>query len=221
MSEKRGGWLQRLIPRYAWLPIAVWFVLNCSVYFGARLINRNAVYHDFTLPIDREIPMAPAFILIYVFAYVTWFAGFILICREGKEHCGPVFGEIIAKLICFVVFITVPTCMEKPPVTESGFFGWLCRFIFSFDEPNTLMPSIHCLENWVVWRGMAECPGIPKSVKAFFLVYALLVFASTLLLKQHVIVDIPSAILVGEIGLFAARKLHLGRRYAARYAAGR
>lgn len=217
MRKKVSDWVQRLVPKYAWLPLTVWFVLNCTVFFGARLINRNAVYHDFTLPIDRQFPMVPAFIVIYVGAYVTWFLGFMIICRGKESNCEPVFGEIIAKVICFIIFITVPTWMPKPPVEGSDIFSWLCRFIFALDEPNTLFPSIHCLQNWVVWRGMLGRKDISNGVKTFFFVYALLVFASTLLLKQHVIVDIPAAIVVGEIGLWAARKLRLGKRYARFY----
>lgn len=209
--------LREWIPAYAVAPLIAWFTLNLAVYAGARAINhlRGAAYHDLSLPIDRLIPQVTPFIVIYVLAYVSWFIGFLLICRQGPARCGAVFGEMCAKLLCLVIFVALPTAMEKPAVTDRGFFGWLARFIFSFDEPDTLFPSIHCLENWVVWRGMWGCKGISKPVKTAFFVFALLVFASTLLVKQHVIVDIPAAIVVGEIGLAAARRLRLGERYAA------
>lgn len=211
-------WLAEWLPAYCRVPLLVWFVLNCVVFFGARWINRNAVYHNFTLPIDRKLPMVPAFIVVYVLAYLSWIAGFWLIALQGPEACGVIFGEIISKFICLIIFITVPTEMEKPPVEDKNFFGWLCRFIFGMDEPNTLLPSIHCLENWMVWRGMLGFDTIPKAVKIFFFVYMLLVFVSTLLLKQHLIVDIPAAILVGEIGLWLAQRLQLGAHYAAWWA---
>ena len=38
----------------------------------------------------------------------------------------------------------------------------------------------------------------------------LLVFASTLLVKQHVLVDVPAGILAAELGLFLANKCRLG-----------
>lgn len=216
MANGKGGWLRRNVPRYAVGPIIAWFTLNALVYWGARLINRHAVYHDLSLPIDRQLPFVGFFIIFYVLAYVSWFVGYILISREKPERCGVLFAEMLAKLLCLVIFIALPTALDRPPVAEQGIFGQLTRIIYYFDEPNTLFPSIHCLENWIIWRGMWGCASISKPVKGFFLVFALLVFASTLLIKQHVIVDIPAAIAVGEIGLWAERKLGLGKRYALR-----
>ena len=216
MANDKNGWLERAVPRYAVWPLAAWFLLNAAVYWGARLINRHAVYHDLSLPIDGRLPFVSCVIVCEVLAYASWFLGYILICRESPEGCGVLVGEMIAKLRCLVIFVALPTRMEQPQVTEPGLFGWMTRVIYYVDEPDTLFPSIHCLENWVVWRGMWGCASISKPVKGFFFVFALLVFASTLLVKQHVLVDIPAAIVVGEIGLWAARRLGLGKRYALR-----
>ena len=43
------------------------------------------------------------------------------------------------------------------------------------------------------------------------LAFTLLVFASTLLVKQHVLVDIPAGVLVAEVGLLLSDKLRAGR----------
>ncbi|MBQ9196770.1 MAG: phosphatidic acid phosphatase [Clostridia bacterium] len=214
MAKKWADRLQRYVPRYAVWPMAAWFTLNALVYWGARLINRHAVYHDLSLPIDRQLPFVSFFIVFYVLAYVSWFIGYLLPCREKPEKCGVPFADMLAKLLCFAVFIAYPTCVDRPSAEGAGVFAWMTRVIYFFDEPNTLFPSIHCLESWVIWRGMWGCRSISRPVKAFFLAFALLVFASTLLIKQHVIVDIPAAIAVGEIGLWLERRLGLGRRYA-------
>ena len=41
--------------------------------------------------------------------------------------------------------------------------------------------------------------------------FAIFVFASVVFVKQHLILDIPAAILVGEIGLFLGNKLKTER----------
>ena len=213
--QKGSEWLQRWVPKYAWIPMAAWFTLNCLAFWGARWITPEDAYRNLALPIDHRLPMVPAFIVIYVLAFVSWFVGYALICREGPEGVGILLAEMLAKVICFAIFIILPTKMDKPPVEGHDIFSWMCRVVFSFDEPNVLFPSIHCLENWMIWRGMFSCRHISRAVKGGFFVYALLVFASTLLIKQHVIVDIPAAIVVGEIALWAGKKLRLGQRYAA------
>ena len=51
--------------------------------------------------------------------------------------------------------------------------------------------------------------------KVFMFVAAMIVFASVLLVKQHVIIDIFGAIAVVEIALFLVKKYNLGRVYFA------
>ena len=43
------------------------------------------------------------------------------------------------------------------------------------------------------------------------LVCALLVFASTVFLKQHLVIDIAGGVLFAEAGLYLAKKFRLGR----------
>ena len=55
---------------------------------------------------------------------------------------------------------------------------------------------------------MSKAHPLYKTAMALF---AVLVFASTVLVRQHVLVDIAGGILVAEIGLFAAKKYRLER----------
>ena len=54
-----------------------------------------------------------------------------------------------------------------------------------------------------------------RKIAAFIL--SLAIYASTVLVRQHLVLDIPAGILVGEIGLWISRRLRLGERYAARW----
>ena len=210
-------WVKRLLPMHLWLLIAIWFIQNGMVYYVARIINHGRTYHNMTLPLDTQIPVIPAFIVIYILAYISWYIGYIIILRQGNEMAGVLFGVMIAKVICFIIFVAYPTEMEWPVIEGNGVFEWMTKFIYFTDQPNNLFPSIHCMENWMIWRGMVGCKSIPLSVKIGFFVFAILVFLSTLFVKQHVVMDIPSAILVTEIGLWISRRLRLGERYAARH----
>ena len=44
-------------------------------------------------------------------------------------------------------------------------------------------------------------------------VAAILVFASTLMVKQHVVLDVVAAIVVVELGLFLSRRFNLSKIY--------
>ena len=194
------------IPARGWAAVLLWLALNCSVYFGTRLLPVGTVYHDISMPIDHRIPLVPPMIVVYVLAYFTWGINYLLIAREGGEVARRVFtGAYIAKLICLVCFLVFPTAMQRPEPTGSDVFSALTRLIYRLDAPNNLLPSIHCLESWLCWRGLFGIKRVSRGYKAFSLIFALLVFASTVLVRQHCLIDIPAGVLVGEIGLLASR----------------
>ena len=212
LKEKIEAKLERMIPAYARIPLLFLLIINCMAYYGSRLFTMDAVRRNLSLPLDGRIPFCPAFIVFYILAYGQWVVGYILIARESRERCYRVLtGEMIAKLMCMALFIALPTRIDRPEVEGRGFFEALVRIIYATDAPINLFPSIHCLESWICFRGAVGMRRVPRWYAPSMLVVTLAVFASTVLVKQHVAVDVPAAVLVGELGLFLSRKLHAGR----------
>lgn len=197
--------------KYWFVPIFALIVINTIAYTGTKLLTDSGNHFDIALPIDAAIPFIPAFIVIYILSYAQWVIGYGLIAAESKEVCYRVISsEIIAKLICMVIFLVFPTIMTRPDITGNGIFEWATNFIYSLDTPTTLFPSVHCLESWILFR-TAHKTRHKKWLVPLWFVFALLVFASVVFVKQHLILDIPAAILVGEIGLFLGKKLRTER----------
>ena len=204
--------LERILPSYARIPLLLVVIINLIVYEGLQFLLLHVKHWDLALPLDGRIPFRPVWIVIYILAYLQWAVGFIVISRESREHCYRVFaGEIIAKFICGLVFIALPTRIERPAVEGGGFIAWLMRLVYAGDLPGNLFPSIHCLESWFCFRGALGMKRVPRWYAPAMLAFALLVFASTVLVKQHVLVDIPAGVLVAEAGLLLSGKLHAGR----------
>jgi membrane-associated phospholipid phosphatase len=123
-------------------------------------------------------------------------------------------GEMIAKSVCLVFFFAMPTEMVDWPSGQfeiNNVFDWATQLIYDMDEPNNLFPSIHCLESWVVTRGAFRCKKPKNWYKIYCVIITLGIFASTVLVRQHVVIDILGGILVAELGLFLAKKLGAGR----------
>ncbi len=207
-----GRKLEWIVPQYARIPLLFLIIINVLAYYGSRLLTMDAARYSLALPLDGRIPFCPAFIVIYILAYAQWVLGFILIARESREHCyRALTGEMIAKLMCLALFVALPTRMERPSVEGGGAFEALVRIIYATDAPVNLFPSIHCLDSWICFRGAIGMRKVPRWYAPSMLVMALLVCASTVLVKQHVAVDILAAILVGEAGLFLSRRFRVGR----------
>ena len=87
------------------------------------------------------------------------------------------------------------------------------RLIYRLDSPDNLLPSIHCLENWICFRGALRCRKVGRGYQVGTLIFALMVFVSTLLVKQHLVLDVVTGVAVVEIGLFLSRQTGAGRIY--------
>lgn len=192
--------------------MAALFVSNFVAYYGSRLFVANVPRLNMALPVDEKLPLCSTFVVFYILAYFQWLAGYILIARENPAHCKRIFqGEIIAKMICMALFVAVPTTIVRPEVTGNSIFAHLVRAIYRMDLPINLFPSIHCLDSWICFRGAQGMRSVPAWYAPAMLVLTLLVFASTVLIKQHVLVDIPAGILVGELGLFLSGRVQARR----------
>lgn len=206
--------IYKVLPKYAVIPILSSLILNCLVYWGSRIITGNMYHYDLSIGIDRMLPFVPEMIVPYVLAYVAWIIGFIVIGRESREVCYEVMtGEQIAKIICLVCFIVMPTTITRPEITGSGISSTLSQLIYNADSPDNLFPSIHCLESWLCFRGSIRCKKVGKCYRIVMFIAAILVFASTVLVKQHVFIDIIGGIAVVEIGLLLSGKLKLYKGY--------
>ena len=205
MNLKRK--LDNLLPPYTRIPLAAMVCVHTLAYYATRPVSQKLVHFDFSLPIDNAIPFIPAFSVIYVLAYVQWIVGFILIARDSRELCCRVIsGEIISKLICMALFLLIPTTMERAEIVSDGFFDRIVGYIYRLDAADKLFPSIHCLESWVCFRGAMQMKKTGPWYRYFTLLFSLLVFASTVLIKQHEAVDIVGGVLTAEIGQQIAQK---------------
>ena len=189
-----------------------WFLLVVAVdlfaYYGTILLNRGAVYHTMDLPVDAYIPFVPAMMTVYVLAFVQWLACFALLIWEPSRRCRYfALGIVFTELLCAACFLLYPTWMADRPVPEgSDLFSRLTALIFALDNPSrNLFPSLHCAFSWLCLRVTLASERVKPPLRAVNLIFTLLVLASVVLVKQHVVVDIPAGVAAAELGLLLSR----------------
>ncbi len=205
----------KFIPTYARLPLLAVVFINFFTYYIAKLLSSGLEHHTTLIGLDGVIPFVPFFVGFYVIAYAQWVIGYVSATRDGKELFFWMFSaNIISKIICLVFFVAFPTTMERPEITGSGVFNWLTGVIYYFDTPVNLFPSIHCLESWLCVRAALRSKAHKPVLKALTTIIALLVFASTVFIKQHVVLDVIGGIAVAEIGIAIAQRIRLGSLFS-------
>ncbi|AYD40905.1 phosphatase PAP2 family protein [Clostridium fermenticellae] len=192
--------IYKYIPKYSIKPLILCVIFNFTIYSGVRLFYGNRVFHDLTSYYDNRIPVIPVFVLIYFGSYLFWIANYILISRIGRDHCYRfLMADLLGKLICGIIYITFPTTNIRPDITTSGIFSDMLRFLYTIDPANNLFPSIHCLVSWYCFVGLRNCKSVSSRYRYFSLFVAIMICISTLVTKQHVLIDVLGGVMLAEL----------------------
>lgn len=210
-GKSRHKLLHPIVPGYAILPLILALMINNCIYIGVAQLKNNLSFTSLATPLDAKIPFVAPFVIFYVLAYIQWVLNYILISRDSKKMCCQfVSGDILSKIICLLFFLLLPTTIVRPEVTGTDIFSSLVRLIYSVDAPVNLFPSIHCLESWCCIRAAFQLnfktPRRTRLYRILTIIMSIGVFASTLFIKQHVIMDVFGGIAAFEIGLFLTKQ---------------
>lgn len=176
------------------------FLWNQLVYSGARIIAHNWHHYDMTTPLDQLVPFVPWTITIYFGCYAFWGVNYWLCANQDENMRNRFFlADILAKSVCFVLFLAIPTTNIRPIISNNSLWGNLMRFLYKIDDADNLFPSIHCLVSWLCWIGVRKRKDIPTFYRWLSLVFAVAVCISTLTTRQHVIADVIGGVVLAEI----------------------
>ena len=205
---------ENLIPAYARRPLLAALLMQFAVYWGSKAIAHGWQHHDMTTALDGRVPLLPWTVVIYVGAYVFWAVNYVLAARQGEDRAARFLAaDALGKLAAFVLFLALPTTNVRPDIPAGAPLGGALGILYALDTPEALFPSLHCFCSWLCWAGVRGQKEIPAPYRAFSLVFALAVAASTLTTRQHVLADVPAGIALAELCWQLAGHTPLARWY--------
>lgn len=206
---KLKQFIKDTFPTYSYLPLLSILVMHALVWGITKIITNGLPATDVTLPIDARIPLVPEWVVIYVLAFFLWGMGLFMIMRAEREECYKMFASIVAaEIICCAFFIGLPSRVVRPEIVADDVFSWALALIYTTDTPTNCFPSMHCLFAYMAFR-QSLCCRVSRGTRVFCGVFAVLVFLSTLFVKQHVVVDVFGGIFFGEAAFLLGQKLPL------------
>lgn len=180
------------------LLLAIPFNLGC--YYLVRYLTRARFHYCLMLPFEESIPFLPWMMIVYWGCYIFWAINYCLCTIYDKGKNGQfIKTHYIGELICFIIMFIFPTIMPRPEVAGTDVFSKMLVAQYTVDAADNLLPSIHCFVSYLCWIGVRNNKDIPKWYQNTSLVLALLVFVSTLTVKQHVVADLIASVIVAEI----------------------
>ena len=201
-GKKTNELQTRRIPRHVWPHLAVMLLAQLLVFYPTRLLLPYLPAHRLETALDAAIPLRAEWIIIYYLTFVFWFASAVWLLSESKAYARRmVKGYLIAMALSCVIFLVYPTTLTRPVPPDSGFFNVLLAQLYQIDDPVHLLPSLHVLITYFCLRAAMGSRIIPRWYFPFAVVFLLLVCLCILFVKQHVLADIPSAVVVGELSV--------------------
>ncbi len=181
---------------------------NFLIYSGGRLISKGFYHHNLTSVLDNIIPFIPWTILIYWGCSIFWGINYYLgiRCDKSGGRCF-IISHFIGETICFILFVLFPTTMDRPVISDAKGLLSLIETTYRMDSADNLLPSIHCFVSYLCWIGVRGKREIPKWYRAVSFIIAFAVCISTLTVKQHVIADVISGVLLAELSYFISSRV--------------
>lgn len=193
------------LPKHMLRLLIITVVWNQSVYYAGNAIAKNWVHYNLELSIDSIVPFLPWTLCIYIGCYLFWAVNYVLCAHQENTQAYRFFcADFIAKAICFVFFILLPTTNVRPEIAGNTFWELGITMLYQIDAPTNLFPSIHCLVSWFCFIGIRKNKNISLWYRMLSLFIAVAICFSTLTTRQHIMIDVIGGILLAEISYWIA-----------------
>ena len=187
-------------PQPVTLPMVVLFSLvPCYIFVGVAVSGRDAVVPAIAL--DYALPVRSEWSLVYFSLFLAALLPFFVVHQRQLVH-RTILAYLSAWIIGLSCFLIFPTVSSRPPTpVGDGFNDWLLRAIYSSDVKYNCLPSLHVAQ---VYLAAFACNIVHRGVGKVAFVWATLVALSTLLTKQHYVLDVVTgfALAVAAYAIF-------------------
>lgn len=192
---------------FSWLII---YILFCAATY--ELFNRPfGTVKNIKIPLDDMIPLIKEFIIPYhTYIPALIVAAYIIYKRNFNEYKKLILSLFLAQITAYIVFMLFQTYVPRYDINLLGndIFSQLIKQTYLIDGTYSGAPSMHVC---VMSLGMFYLLKIKFNniAKILLIAYMTLVCATTVLVKQHVFLDIPFGFLHAFLNYLAIELIFL------------
>lgn len=188
----------RIIQSIIYPVLALLTIPLCGLLYILLNHDGNGAYSLVT-DLDRAMPFLKIFVVPYLFWYIFLFFGLLYLCRLNRKGFYKTIviydlGLLLASLIYYLFQTTVP----RPSLVEDDWLTNMVSFVYQMDQPYNCFPSIHVFTTYLIMRSLQQYSKLPI-VKLVVHLIGISIILSTVLIKQHVILDVVASIILVEI----------------------
>ena len=143
--------------------------------------------------LDAYVPFVPQFVFPYLM-YYPWLLLPVFVLRTRESFFRALAAFAVMQVIAQTVYVLFPAHMNRPEVTQFGLSADLVRFVYRVDQGWNVFPSLHVAHTVLVailfFKYARPASWVPVAIGS------LLISMSTVLIKQHYVIDIPAGVLL-------------------------
>jgi membrane-associated phospholipid phosphatase len=192
-------------PSRFWCAV-VWLVQSALLMAVYARVNAATVGHSVAtplLPFESQIPLIPAAAPLYASLYAQLGLP-VFFVRTGRAFVRLQAASALACGFAFFVFAFFPMTYPRPPLDAHDGAGRLLVAVWKMDPAACTFPSLHVTCAWIIASALG---GRSRVWRAVWAINAVLISISTLLVKQHFIVDVAAGTALGLVAWRTAAKL--------------
>lgn len=172
-------------------------ILFTTGFFGLDNLLRGHKTRDVSCALDGKVPLSPRWIWAYLLYYPVCFAPLFFpgVLTQDEAFLRVAAGFCAQFFVAWALFYFFPTSIVRAPVPGDSWSSRALRGLYAVDSGHNIFPSLHVANSFYVAALSARL--LPLEWAAGFYFLAVLISASTVLVKQHYLADIPSGMLLG------------------------
>ena len=169
------------------------------VYGGSNALASQRELRTCFFSYEKQIPFVPLLIVPYLSIDLFFVASFLL-CANAVELRTHARRIALAILIAGVAFVMFPLTVGYARPEVSGWTGSLFEFLWSFDRPHNLVPSLHVALASLLWTVLAKHTRGP--VRWLIHGWFVMIVASPLFTWQHHVLDVVTGAMLGQFCIY-------------------
>tara|TARA_Y100000310_G_scaffold150201_3_gene149644 strand:+ start:18832 stop:19485 length:654 start_codon:yes stop_codon:yes gene_type:complete len=175
-------------------------------------ITTNSI--NFLTPLDSYMPLMPELIWVYhslpIVMVVT-----IMFLTQNKQLLYTVISSFLAVMVVNSLFhIIAPSFYPRPELIPQTLSEEFLMWTYNIDGANNTFPSTHVSYAFLMMLTAADTQKakLYPILKYCFILWAVMITISTLLLKQHYIADVVSALILTGLIYKAMSNYYIKRK---------
>lgn len=186
---------------YFWI-----FLVSSTLYFISGLINSLPFQQHRIVDISTALDgyyFNPHAVWVYSLYYLLMI--YPILGRQSYEDSVRLGRAILSfSVFAFFVFLLMPVEIFRPDqaLIGSSLSSEALRFIYSIDQPYNCFPSLHVLHSWIIAIHFARLKQEWPPIRIALLLAAAGVTFSTVIVRQHYVLDVVSSLVLTGIWFF-------------------